>query len=107
MANSEAAESVIGLGEASDYLASLLARFAALEQGNGVAAVSALPELLAAQPDPHSLYFGTPQEYGAAHQFGCPEINLPERRALGLSEGDKQSVLDMLSLYLDMSSQHN
>ncbi|WP_421204978.1 phage virion morphogenesis protein [Aeromonas sp. 601027] len=107
MANSEAAESVIGLGEASDYLASLLARLAGLEQGNGVAAVSALPELLAAQPDPRSLYFGTPMVYGAAHQFGRPEINLPERRALGLSEGDKQSVLDMLSLYLDMSNQHN
>ncbi|WP_421289220.1 phage virion morphogenesis protein [Aeromonas veronii] len=59
------------------------------------------------QVDPQTLYFGTPMVYGAAHQFGRPEINLPERRALGLSEGDKQSVLDMLSLYLDMSSQHN
>lgn len=107
MANNESALNMVGLVEASDYLASLLARLAALEQGNGVAAVSALPELLAAQPDPRSLYFGTPQGYGAAHQFGRPEINLPERRALGLSEGDIQSVLDMLSLYLDMSSQHN
>ncbi|MGR1252648.1 phage virion morphogenesis protein [Aeromonas veronii] len=107
MSNNEMVLHMVGLVAVSDYLASLLARLAALEQGNGVAAVSALPELLAAQPDPRSLYFGTPMVYGAAHQFGRPEINLPERRALGLSEGDKQSVLDMLSLYLDMSSQHN
>ncbi|MEH8172723.1 phage virion morphogenesis protein [Aeromonas veronii] len=100
MANNESALNMVGGVEASDYLASLLARLAALEQGNGVAAVSALPELLAAQPDPRSLYFGTPLEYGAAHQFGRPEINLPERRALGLSEGDKQSVLETLEGYL-------
>ncbi|HDO1383451.1 TPA: phage virion morphogenesis protein [Aeromonas veronii] len=96
MANSEAAESVIGLGETSDYLASLLARLAALEQGNGMAAVSALPELLAAQPDPQTLYFGTPMVYGAAHQFGREETHLPERPYLGLSEEDKQSVLEII-----------
>lgn len=101
MANNESALNMVGLAEASDYLASLLARLAALEQGNGMAAVSALPELLAAQPDPRSLYFGTPMVYGAAHQFGRPEINLPERRALGLSEGDKQSVLETLEGYLN------
>lgn len=101
MANSEAAESVIGLGEASDYLASLLARLAALEQGNGVAAISALPELLAAQPDPHSLYFGTQQEYGAAHQFGREETHLPERPYLGLSEEDKQNVLEIVKVSLN------
>lgn len=103
MANNESALNVVGLVEASDYLASLLARLAALEQGNGVAAISSLPELLAAQPDPRSLYFGTPQEYGAAHQFGRHEINLPERRALELSEGDKQSVLETLEGYLTTS----
>lgn len=100
MANNESALNVVGLVEASDYLASLLARLDALEQGNGMAAVSALPELLAAQPDPRSLYFGTPQEYGAAHQFGRPEINLPEHRALGLSGEDKQSVLETLEGYI-------
>ena len=66
-----------------------------------------LRDTLDYQVDPQALYFGTPMVYGAAHQFGRPEINLPERRVLGLSEGDKQSVLDMLSLYLDMSNQHN
>jgi phage gpG-like protein len=96
MANNESALNVVGLVEASDYLASLLARLAALEQGNGMAAVSALPELLAAQPDPRSLYFGTPLEYGAAHQFGREETHLPERPYLGLSEEDKQSVLEII-----------
>lgn len=100
MAKNESALNMVGLVETSDYLASLLARLAALEQGNGVAAVSALPELLAAQPDPQTLYFGTPLEYGAAHQFGRPEINLPERPYLGVSEEDKQSVLEMLEGYL-------
>ncbi|MFQ1991455.1 phage virion morphogenesis protein [Aeromonas veronii] len=104
MANNESVLNMVGLVEASDYLASLLARLAALEQGNGMAAVSALPELLAAQPDPQTLYFGTPMVYGAAHQFGRPEINLPERRALGLSEGDKQSVLETLEGYLSPES---
>lgn len=100
MANNESVLNMVGLVEASDYLASLLARLDALEQGNGVAAVSALPELLAAQPDPRSLYFGTPLEYGAAHQFGREETHLPERPYLGLSEGDKQSVLETLEGYL-------
>lgn len=100
MANNESALNMVGLVEASDYLASWLALLAALELGNGVVAASALPELLAAQPDPQTLYFGTPLEYGAAHQFGRPEINLPERRALGLSEGDKRSVLETLEGYL-------
>ncbi|WP_376867271.1 phage virion morphogenesis protein [Aeromonas veronii] len=59
-----------------------------------------LRDTLDYQVEPQALYFGTPQEYGAAHQFGRPEINLPERRALGLSEGDKQSVLETLEGYL-------
>jgi phage gpG-like protein len=100
MANNERELNVVGLVEASDYLANLLARLAVLEQGNGVAALSSLPELLAAQPDPRSLYFGPPLEYGAAHQFGREETHLPERPYLGLSEGDKQSVLETLEGYL-------
>ncbi|HHO2162128.1 phage virion morphogenesis protein [Aeromonas hydrophila] len=59
-----------------------------------------LRDTLDYQVDPQALYFGTPMVYGAAHQFGRPEINLPERRALGLSEGDKQSVLETLEGYL-------
>ncbi|MCF5885406.1 phage virion morphogenesis protein [Aeromonas veronii] len=59
-----------------------------------------LRDTLDYQVDPQTLYFGTPMVYGAAHQFGRPEINLPERRVLGLSEGDKQSVLETLEGYL-------
>lgn len=59
-----------------------------------------LRDTLDYQVDPQTLYFGTPMVYGAAHQFGRPEINLPERRALGLSEGDKESVLETLEGYL-------
>jgi phage gpG-like protein len=59
-----------------------------------------LRDTLNYQADPQTLYFGTPLEYGAAHQFGREEINLPERPYLGLSEEDKQSVLDMLERYL-------
>ncbi|MBL0628695.1 phage virion morphogenesis protein [Aeromonas jandaei] len=59
-----------------------------------------LRDTLDYQVDPQALYFGTPMVYGAAHQFGRPEINLPERRVLGLSEGDKESVLETLEGYL-------
>ncbi|HDI1213978.1 TPA: phage virion morphogenesis protein [Aeromonas hydrophila] len=59
-----------------------------------------LRDTLDYQVDPQALYFGTPMVYGAAHQFGRPEINLPERRVLGLSEGDKQNVLETLEGYL-------
>ena len=98
MANNERGLNVVGLVEASR--ASLLARLAVLEQGSGMAEISSLPELLAPQPDPRSLYFGTPLEYGAAHQFGREETHLPERPYLGLSEEDKQSVLETLEGYL-------
>lgn len=63
-----------------------------------------LRDTLDYQVDPQTLYFGTPLGDGAAHQFGRPEINLPERRALGLSEGDKQSVLETLEGYLSPES---
>ncbi|MEI4930724.1 phage virion morphogenesis protein [Aeromonas caviae] len=59
-----------------------------------------LRDTLNYQADPQALYFGTPLEYGAAHQFGRPEINLPERPYLGLSETDQQSVLETLEGYL-------
>ncbi|HHQ4450890.1 TPA: phage virion morphogenesis protein [Aeromonas veronii] len=59
-----------------------------------------LRDTLDYQVDPHTLYFGTPMVYGAAHQFGRPEINLPERRALGLSDSDHEFVLVTLEMYL-------
>ncbi|MGY3852434.1 phage virion morphogenesis protein [Aeromonas aquatilis] len=59
-----------------------------------------LRDTLDYQVDPQTLYFGTPMVYGAAHQFGRPEINLPERRALGLSDSDHEFVLVTLEMYL-------
>ncbi|ACQ92370.1 phage virion morphogenesis protein [Tolumonas auensis DSM 9187] len=50
--------------------------------------------------DPLALYFGTPLEYGAAHQFGRDDINLPARPYLGLSDQDSEDVLSIISGYL-------
>ncbi|ATM00634.1 phage virion morphogenesis protein [Aeromonas sp. CA23] len=58
-----------------------------------------LRDTLNYQAEPQALYFGTPFEYGAAHQFGR-QINLPELPYLGLSEEDQQSVLETLKGYL-------
>lgn len=60
-----------------------------------------LRDTLNYQADPLALYFGTPLEYGAAHQFGRPEINLPSRPYLGLSDQDAEDVLSIISGYLE------
>lgn len=46
------------------------------------------------------LRVGTPMIYGAAHQFGRPDINLPARPFLGLSDDDSAMILDTLSEWL-------
>ena len=46
------------------------------------------------------LRIGTPMIYGAAHQFGRPEINLPARPFLGLSDDDHAMILDALADWL-------
>lgn len=46
------------------------------------------------------LRIGTPMIYGAAHQFGRPEINLPARPFLGLSDEDHAMILDALGDWL-------
>lgn len=46
------------------------------------------------------LRVGTPLIYGAAHQFGRPEIHLPARPFLGLSDEDRQDALDILAEWL-------
>ncbi|RFS27654.1 phage virion morphogenesis protein [Aeromonas dhakensis] len=92
MANNESALNMVGLVEASDYLASLLARLAVLEQRYGVVAIS--------PTRPRYLYFCTPLEYGAAHQLGREETHLPERLYLGLSDADHEFVLVTLEMYL-------
>ncbi|MGL6004473.1 phage virion morphogenesis protein [Aeromonas sobria] len=59
-----------------------------------------LRDTLDYQVDPQALYFGTPMVYGAAHQFGREESNLPERPYLGLSDSDHEFVLVTLEMYL-------
>lgn len=52
------------------------------------------------QAGPRSVRIGTPLFYGAAHQFGRPEINLTARPFLGLSRSDEQELLDILNDHL-------
>ncbi len=59
-----------------------------------------LRDTLNYQVDPQNLYFGSPLEYGAAHQFGRKEINLPARPYLGVSSGEQEQVLELLTGYL-------
>lgn len=59
---------------------------------------------LAKFADAESLRIGTPLIYGATHQFGRPEANLPARPFLGLSEADRQDILDALAEYLAAES---
>ena len=53
---------------------------------------------LVKQADQDSLRIGTPLVYGATHQFGRGAI--PARPFLGLSEDDRQALLDALNDYL-------
>lgn len=43
---------------------------------------------------------GTDRRYGAAHQFGYEETNLPPRPYLGLSASDRDEVLSILLRWL-------
>ncbi len=57
--------------------------------------------LLTVQAGPRSVRIGTPLIYGAAHQFGRPDINLTPRPFLGLSTSDEQELLDILRDHLN------
>lgn len=59
-----------------------------------------LADTLTYQIGEQQLRFGTNLEYGAAHQFGRDEINLPPRPWLGLNDAQSQSVLEILTHYL-------
>lgn len=59
-----------------------------------------LARLLNYQPAPMEVRIGTPLIYGAAHQFGRPEINLPARPFLGVSDDDAAEILAILNEYL-------
>lgn len=59
-----------------------------------------LRRLLRYQVTGDGLEFGTDRPYGAAHQFGRPERNLPARPWLGISDSDEAAILDILRDYL-------
>ncbi|MGE4406051.1 phage virion morphogenesis protein [Pseudomonas sp.] len=52
------------------------------------------------QVEGESLRFGTPLIYGATHQFGDPERGIPARPFLGISDGDRTVILDILQDHL-------
>ena len=59
-----------------------------------------LSGLLTYQVLPDGLELGTNRIYGATHQFGAPERNIPARPFLGLSEDDRTEFIAILSDYL-------
>jgi phage virion morphogenesis protein len=50
--------------------------------------------------DDNELVFGTDRIYGAVHQFGWPEKNIPPRPFLGISPSDEQKIIATLIEYL-------
>ncbi|EIC29097.1 phage virion morphogenesis protein [Methylomicrobium album] len=42
------------------------------------------------------LLFGTILKYGATHQFGDPRRHIPERPFLGVSDDDRDEILDII-----------
>jgi phage virion morphogenesis protein len=57
-------------------------------------------EMLNYDVKPDGLELGTNRIYGATHQFGAPERNIPARSFLGLSDDDRTDVLEILREYL-------
>ncbi len=66
--------------------------------------VLVLDDLLAGtlryQASAKELVFGTDRIYGATHQFGRDEANIPERPFLGLSRGDETEVLRLVEEHM-------
>jgi phage virion morphogenesis protein len=52
------------------------------------------------QASKQELRVGTPLIYGATHQFGRPEKNIPARPFLGLSADDRTMIQDALQEWL-------
>jgi phage gpG-like protein len=59
-----------------------------------------LRDLLRYQASNDGLLFGTDRIYGATHQFGDPERNIPAREFLGLSEEDQVEVIAIIDNHL-------
>ncbi|MCC6135518.1 MAG: phage virion morphogenesis protein [Candidatus Contendobacter sp.] len=61
--------------------------------------------LLNYQAGPKEVRIGTPLIYGATHQFGNPQKNIPARPFLGLSSSDEAELLDILNDHLSRAMQ--
>lgn len=59
-----------------------------------------LRDLLRYQEDGQTLEFGTDRPYGATHQFGDPDRNIPARPFLGISDDDEIEILAILRDHL-------
>lgn len=59
-----------------------------------------LMETLSYDASSSELYFGTNLIYGATHQFGDSDRNIPAREWLGLSDGDQDMITDILRNHL-------
>ncbi len=65
----------------------------------------ALRGLLNYQAGKDQVRIGTPLIYGATHQFGNPQKNIPARPFLGLSSSNEQELLDILNDHLSRAMQ--
>lgn len=65
---------------------------------------SYLRDTLAWSADTDSLEFGTNLIYGATHQFGDDDRNIPARPFLGLSDDDEEEVLEILRDYFALAA---
>jgi phage gpG-like protein len=62
---------------------------------------SDLRDLLLYQASGDGLLFGTDRIYGATHQYGDEERNIPAREFLGLSEADQVEVIAIIDSHLE------
>jgi phage virion morphogenesis protein len=59
-----------------------------------------LRDLLRYQTSSTEFVFGTDRIYGATHQFGDPDRNIPPRPFLGISDNDRREILDIFNDHL-------
>lgn len=59
-----------------------------------------LRDTLRTQASATSLLFGTDRKYGATHQFGDDDRNIPARPYLGINDEDKGEILAILQAHL-------
>ncbi|MBA1445867.1 MAG: phage virion morphogenesis protein [Chromatiales bacterium] len=62
-----------------------------------------LRDTLAYDATSGGLEFGTNREYGATHQFGDDDRNIPARPFLGLSADDEAEIIEILQEHLEQA----